>query len=973
MKNTLTIWVLLLALCGNHINISAQGWIRPGGGDKTILLSDQHFLSVGHGGFIKYDTEANRLWATSLRDVSVFETDSTSSHLFDVIELIDGSLMCTGTKYVKERIAPDEYGNIYRSELYWAKFDEEGGLIWEFTKQLGAFSGRDYANSVAVLPDGGFLIYGTYDEFSSELSAQMFIMKIDDEGVEGWTKDFDYPQSISEHGKEIMALPNGNFKLVGAVHFESMPRQLLLAEITAAGDLVSDNLIAEIHSVNYLGAPSFVRSSDDGYFIATHTVEPAFSIYKDMLIIKTDEAGTVQWADTIAGGLYDNVLDVAASPDGQLLMIGELDDSELGGRDLLFRKYALDGSIIWSRLHGGSGDDGGKYITNHPDGGYLLTGYIGEPDLLTGIPQNFRLPRLFKTNAQGLIYTNRIEGNVFDDFDLDCDYNGEEGMNDWILRVETSTGTQYLVTDEQGYYGLQMGEDTFQLSINNKPLYWDGCADPAFGFLTEDDTLTIDLPQQANVVCPYLEVDISTPFLRRCFENTYTVSYCNRGTAPAYDAYVEIEMDNYLSYVSSSLPLAPGSTDETLRFELGTIEVNACNTFNITVLVDCDSTLLGQTHCVEAHIYPDSLCLPTPNWSGASVEVDAACLGDSVLFIIQNVGPESTFGDLDYLVIEDEVILLEGNFGLDPSEQLLIKVPANGSTYRLETDQEPFHPGHDQPTVTVEGCTNNNGNNISLGYVSQYYENDSDPFVSIDCQENIGSFDPNDKKAYPAGYGPDHLIDPGQEIEYHIRFQNTGTDTAFMVVIRDPLSEWLDIESVRPGASSHPYEFTIVDGRVLEFRFDNIMLPDSTTNEPLSHGFIKFKVQQLPTTYNGLTIENTAAIFFDFNEAVITNTYFHNLGSFYIPSAPAPPVEMLASISTYPNPFSQYTIIELENYQGVFPVNMKIYDTNGRKVREEQITGDKYQLKREKLVDGIYFFRVNAEGLAIKEGKIIIQ
>ncbi|MCB0556652.1 MAG: hypothetical protein KDD02_24110, partial [Phaeodactylibacter sp.] len=63
----------------------------------------------------------------------------------------------------------------------------------------------------------------------------------------------------------------------------------------------------------------------------------------------------------------------------------------------------------------------------------------------------------------------------------------------------------------------------------------------------------------------------------------------------------------------------------------------------------------------------------------------------------------------------------------------------------------------------------------------------------------------NDKQGFPRGYGDEHYIYPGTDLEYLVRFQNTGNDTAFLVVIRDTLSEFLDIATVRPGAASHPY------------------------------------------------------------------------------------------------------------------------------------------------------------------------
>ena len=73
------------------------------------------------------------------------------------------------------------------------------------------------------------------------------------------------------------------------------------------------------------------------------------------------------------------------------------------------------------------------------------------------------------------------------------------------------------------------------------------------------------------------------------------------------------------------------------------------------------------------------------------------------------------------------------------------------------------------------------------------------------------------KWAFPLGFGDENYIYRGQDIEYLIRFQNTGTDTAFFVTIRDTLSDFLDITTVRPGASSHNYNFTVSEEGVYKF------------------------------------------------------------------------------------------------------------------------------------------------------------
>jgi uncharacterized repeat protein (TIGR01451 family) len=154
---------------------------------------------------------------------------------------------------------------------------------------------------------------------------------------------------------------------------------------------------------------------------------------------------------------------------------------------------------------------------------------------------------------------------------------------------------------------------------------------------------------------------------------------------------------------------------------------------------------------------------------------------------------------------------------------------------------------------------------------------DADPFIDIQCVTARLSYDPNDKTGYPLGVGGSHDISPNGKIDYVINFQNTGSDTAFTVVIRDTLDMDLDVFTVQSGVSSHPYSFVMHGPRVLEWTFSNIQLPDSTTNEVLSHGFITFSVDQNLGLPSGTLIHNTADIYFDFNEPIVTNTTLHTV------------------------------------------------------------------------------------------------
>ncbi len=135
-----------------------------------------------------------------------------------------------------------------------------------------------------------------------------------------------------------------------------------------------------------------------------------------------------------------------------------------------------------------------------------------------------------------------------------------------------------------------------------------------------------------------------------------------------------------------------------------------------------------------------------------------------------------------------------------------------------------------------------------------------------------GSYDPNDKNVSPAGSISSLQVSNADQLTYTIRFQNTGTDTAFTVMVLDTLSSLVNKASIEMLSSSHSYNYSISSQGVIKWTFNNILLPDSTTNEPLSHGFIKYRIRPMNNLVIGDEIRNTAYIYFDYNVPVITNT-----------------------------------------------------------------------------------------------------
>jgi uncharacterized repeat protein (TIGR01451 family) len=136
------------------------------------------------------------------------------------------------------------------------------------------------------------------------------------------------------------------------------------------------------------------------------------------------------------------------------------------------------------------------------------------------------------------------------------------------------------------------------------------------------------------------------------------------------------------------------------------------------------------------------------------------------------------------------------------------------------------------------------------------------------------SFDPNNKLSYSSTNSTEgYFTEYDTTLEYVINFQNTGNDTAYTVLLTDTIDiSTLDIASLQVKGASHAYNTHISDEGVLSFRFDNIMLPDSTTNEPESKGFIRFHINTKHGLAHNTHVLNMAGIYFDFNTVVNTNT-----------------------------------------------------------------------------------------------------
>ncbi|MFN0032459.1 MAG: PKD domain-containing protein [Flavobacteriales bacterium] len=165
-----------------------------------------------------------------------------------------------------------------------------------------------------------------------------------------------------------------------------------------------------------------------------------------------------------------------------------------------------------------------------------------------------------------------------------------------------------------------------------------------------------------------------------------------------------------------------------------------------------------------------------------------------------------------------------------------------------------------------------NGDQLFFNLQTFYFDGLDEQLVETDpvVSTLLCSYDPNDKRELN-GEGDLGMLAPNTTLDYVVRFQNTGTATAFDVVISDQLPSQLVFNTLDPVASSHPFTASVSEAGLATFVFDNIMLPDSGSNFEGSIGFIHFRIDQQQNLPNGTVINNDAQIFFDMNSPITTN------------------------------------------------------------------------------------------------------
>lgn len=779
-----------------------------------------------------------------------------------------------GTGYLVAGLRTAPYFGPTDPTLYVARLSVDGLTVWEQNMNLlpGGML-MDNVSAIEHTTDGGCIVLGTVIDpavTTPFYRNNVMIWRFGASGNVMWTKKMAGSKSHIT-GKDIVVLADGSFLITGSTtsndgdftnsHPDTITENLFVSKLASNGNVLFTKVYGG-SAADYglrlwaLQNGTFlvtgVTSSNDGDVIGAHPhalleVFLTDSIFtEEAWVLNIDASGNMIWNRCYGGSNY-SVINGAVENGSGIMLVGNTysKDGDLPYYPemcvpLWVLQISPTGNIVWSKLH--------KLYKGYQDSNYVtVPTYIEFTNAITGV---------YKTKDGGFV-TGGTWGDKYGPI------KAKHGLGDMVVVKLNATG-DIIWNKAIGGTGL---DELYALIPDKKD-------DIVFagGTSSGDDDLYLEATEPysrkqsmvvgkigiVNAVKGQVFVDYNGNHIKEANEPFYnegrvqSIKRVDTIVASIFSGQFLNNVDTG-NYVSSYRPannyftVYPATHNSTF------------NNFDLQDSVDFALTPVPNINDLEIQIVPLSIPRPgfTVTYRIVTKNVGTALINNVVtslkydtrqIYYTASKPPTGNTADS----------LWWGPFTLNPFEadtvyvSFTLRTPPQLVNGDILTNVATVHP------LTGDAAVNNN---------------------TVVLREVVrGSYDPNDKTEKHGGVLTTTQYNDGEYLQYLIRFQNTGTDTAFFVTVKDPLQPKLDASTLEVLSTSHPFTFKLEDN-IATWDFNRILLPDSTTDEPNSHGFILFRIKPKPGLAMGEQFVNLAGIFFDYNLPVITNQSITVLGN----------------------------------------------------------------------------------------------
>ncbi len=271
----------------------------------------------------------------------------------------------------------DSFG-LGNTDIWILKLNSEGVIEWQCT--FGG-SGDDWANSVQQTSDGGYIIGGSSDSFGNG-EVDFLVIKISSLGNVEW-QDV-YTPFVNSYLRSIQETSDGGYITVGHI-FPSLNNSIDLL-------ILKLDSIGRIEWQRYYGgsqddwANAIQETSDGGYFVAGYT-ESFGAGNLDFWVLKLTSIGNIAWERAYGRSGDDWANSAQQTSDGGFIVAGASDSFGAGLSDFWLLKLSSSGNIEWQKPYGDTGEEGAFSIQQTDDDGYVVAGTtdsysVGDFDIL---------------------------------------------------------------------------------------------------------------------------------------------------------------------------------------------------------------------------------------------------------------------------------------------------------------------------------------------------------------------------------------------------------------------------------------------------------------------------------------------------------------------------------------------------------------------------------------------------------------
>ncbi|MBK9046819.1 MAG: T9SS type A sorting domain-containing protein [Bacteroidetes bacterium] len=857
---------------------------------------------------------------------------SSPDLLRSITQTADGGYILGG--YSASDISGDKNENNNGLIDYWiVKIDSVGNIQWQNT--IGG-NGYDYLESIAQSADGGYILGGTSistisgDKTENCMDEDYWIVKTDSLGIIQWQNTIGGNNQDELHS--IAQTSDGGYILGGWSKSNISGDKTENSNGFADYWIVKTDSLGNIQWDNSIGGDagdaltSIVQTADGGYILGGWSTSGISGDktengggYTDYWIVKTDSLGIIQWQNTIGGSGDDELYSLSQTFDGGYILggyswssiSGDKTESSQGNDDYWIVKTDNLGIIQWQNTIGGNGFDDLNSIVQTSDGGYILGGFSisntsGDKSENNNGDADYWI---IKTDSIGDIqWQNTIGGNG----------------SDYLYAITQTSSGEYILA---GNSASNISDDKLENS-NGGIDYWIVKITDKYNLITGKVFIDANSNGSQDVgELPVVNKKITESNTGRFGfseqNGNYNVSVLNPGNYS-----VTPDLINYYNAIPASHAATFTSIQQT--DSLNDFALQPAGVFNDLCV---SITPLG----------------PFRSGFNASYMVNFSNVGTTTLNPTVIFFPDNDVSFVSATPVASSVTLdsIVWNFGtLAPfqSGQILITVNVNTGV----------------PIGTL----------INSGVRIEPLAGDANLLCNQSYWEvyTIGSYDPNDIVVDEDTLLSTQFPNP-PFLEYLIRFQNTGNDTAFTVKILNLIdTNKLDLSTFEFVTSSQPVDLSWLPWeRNMQFMFNNILLPDSATNEPQSHGFVRYRIQPKSNLIAGNTITNNAAIYFDFNDPILTNTATTHI------VLPTSIKEIISSgnLHLYPNPTNSTLTIETRMLIASGG-KLIVTDVAGRMLLTKSLNNNstKHQIDISSFSSGIYFVQLDG-GKVIERGRFV--